>query len=164
MEIFCGEIIRFGNFRRELIFIFAGRHLARNVFAETYFPLIIFAGSILPFSRGDTLRGDFLYFRGDSIFVKFLRGVAFRFRGETPCTMNFCGEIIPFGNFRGEFISVFAGRHFARRFFVFFAGSQFPFLQMDSYTIGYNENGVVHFFWLSLVHLAGIGNRCLDWH
>ncbi len=70
---------------------------------------------------------------------------------------NFRGEIVPFGNFRGEYIAVFAGRHFVRRFFVFLAGSQFPFLQMESYTLGYNENGVVHFagrtlyIWIALV-------------
>ena len=87
-EIFCffaasQLIIRFGNFRRELISIFAGRHLPRNFFVDTYFPLVIFAGSIFSFSRGDTLRGDFLYFRGESIFVKFV-GTRFLFsRGDT---------------------------------------------------------------------------------
>ena len=57
----------------------------RKIFSQgdTYFPLVIFAGSIFTFSRGDTMRGDFLYFRGESIFVKFV-GSRFLFsRGDT---------------------------------------------------------------------------------
>jgi len=35
--------------------------------------------------------------------------------------------------------------HFCGEIFCFFAASQFPFSRMDSYTFGYNKNGVVHF-------------------
>jgi hypothetical protein len=146
MKFFCGEIIRFGNFRRELISIFAGRHLPRNFFVDTYFPLVFFAGSILPFLRGDTLRGDFFYFCGESIFVKFWQGVAFRFRGETPCTMNFFGENFPLLIFAESIFPFSRGDSLRGDYYFFFAGNQFPFLQMDLYTFGYNKNGVVHTF------------------
>ena len=32
--------------------------------------------------------------------------------------------------------------HFCGEIIFFFAASQFPFLRMDSYTFGYNKNGV----------------------
>ncbi len=126
---FCGETLLFGNFRGKSISNFAGRHFAHSflwIFAEsrflfsqgdTYFPLVVFAGSLFPFLRGDTLPGE---------FCGYFWIVNFHFCGETPCAKNFCGEILPFGNFCrekfifgnfcGELISIFAGSHVARSF------------------------------------------------
>ena len=43
------------------------------------------------------------------------------------CAKYFRGEILPFGNFRREYILIFAGRHFPRIFFGFSRGLNFCF-------------------------------------
>ncbi len=87
-EIFLRGDNSLWQFPQGIDFHFRGETPSTKFFRRhitSYFPLVIFAGSIFSFSRGDTLRGDFLYFR---------RGVDF---------CKICGESL----------SVFTGRHLA---------------------------------------------------
>jgi hypothetical protein len=76
-----------------------------------------------------------IFLRGDNSLWQFPQGIDFHFRGETPSTKFFRRHILPFGNFRGEYIFIFAGRHFARRFFVFSRGVDFCKICGDSLSV-----------------------------